>query len=103
MKTKKTIEERFAELKEKHPNVDFSLFFSHDHFDRYRLDVKVVEGYTVIGNKIYRRGWYDIEAGYFSAIGIKRKLTELENMDWTKLDEIGCRANKEYYELMKQR
>ena len=103
MKTKKTIEERFADLKEKHPNVDFILFWCQNHFDRYRLDVKVVSGYTVIGDKIYRSGWYVIEEGFFTEIGIKRKLTELEKMDWAKWDDMGHMANKEYEELLKQR
>lgn len=103
MKPKKTIEERFAELKEKHPNVEFFLHYSPIHFDLYRLDVKVDSGYTIIRDKIYRCGRFIIEEGFFTEKEIKRKLTALEKMDWAQWDELGRNAKKAYYELSKRR
>lgn len=105
-KTKKTIGERLDALKAAHPD----MIWEHGSTQYYRDGIPEIGylikaicpvGYCIwpgTGNVTLSEK-YDLMFDVYSVTGAKRKVTELENMDWSKLDEIAKKARKQLADL----
>lgn len=105
-KTKKTIGERLDALKAAHPD----MIWEYGSSQYYRGGIPVMgyfikaicpEGYCIwprTGN-VTLSAKYDLMSDVYSVTGAKRKVTELENMDWRKWDEIAKKARKQFADL----
>ena len=107
MKNTKTLQERLDDLKAAHPD----MIWRYGSRNLYDKDWTPVEGYFVevicpsdysiwpTTNRLTLTGKYDILSGTYTVRGAKRKVSELECMEWDKLDEIARKARGQEREL----
>ena len=107
MPTFDSILARYNALKEEHPIVNFGdIKTSINSKKKLQFDLRVIVPmgyhYSKPINHVFMNGCFELVSGTYTLVGLARKITELENLNWEFYEDFGKKAFKELRRLKKK-